>query len=102
MKYKWVGWKKDAGSDKVWGVIMNSPPSPDSWDIPGRYCVFWGRRGAKLQTKIHLVWEWSIDDLIQKKHNKGYQLVAPELLNTIYPGFEEDLKKTAMWSVLSS
>lgn len=100
MKYEFIGWSRDQtkNEDKVWGIIKLSG---DGWK--GTYVSFWGRRGKKLQTKIHkdeLL--WNMERLAEKKKDKGYQKIDQSRLDTVYPEFEKDLQKTAVWSMLRS
>ena len=98
MIYSFIGWCRDeeTNSDKVWGIIKLSG---DMWG--GSYVSFWGRRGKKLQTKIHKnEVDWHMENLADKKQNKGYQKIDEDKLNTVYPEFEKDLQKTAVWSIL--
>jgi len=97
MEYKWIGWMQEGNSDKVWGVITLVEEG-DIWPTPGKYCTFWGRRGKKLQTKIVEGSDYEIRRLISKKTEKGYEVVAINKLNEVYPEFEDDLKKTAFWA----
>ena len=46
MDYKFIGWNKEDGSDKVWGAIYME----DRTIIRPKVLIFWGRRGKKLQT----------------------------------------------------
>ena len=64
--------------------------------------AFWGRRGKKLQTKIHEGLDrWDADKLCDKKEDKGYKAINPNRLDEVYPEFEEDLQKTTVWALLS-
>lgn len=95
IEYTFIGWCKEDSHDKVWGVIKLNG---DQWD--GNYVTFWGRRGKKLQTKIYKNEHyWNIDKLADQKVNKGYKKIEQNELNTVYPEFEEDLKKTTFWSM---
>lgn len=104
MNYKWIGWMQEGTSDKVWGVITLveevRPNRGDIWPTPGKYCTFWGRRGKKLQTKIVEGLDYEIYRSIAKKETKGYEGVDLAKLNEVYPEFEEDLAKTAVWASL--
>lgn len=98
MNYEFIGWARDESKneDKVWGIIKLNG---DGWK--GNYVSFWGRRGKKLQTKIHkdeLLWD--IERLAEKKEKNGYQKIDKSKLNTVYPDFEKDLQKTVVWSML--
>jgi predicted DNA-binding WGR domain protein len=89
MKYEHIGWCREGKHDKVWGIIR----------LHDRDCVtFWGRRGAKLQTKLIKANNWEADDLFRKKVNKGYQELEEYQLNEVYPEFQQDLEKTAFWA----
>ena len=107
MEYKWIGWMQEGTSDKVWGVITIVEENHNIGDMldygtlscQGKYCTFWGRRGKKLQTKIvEGFFDYDIRSLINKKMSKGYEVVAINKLNEVYPEFEDDLKKTAFWA----
>ena len=91
MKYVHIGWCREGSHDKVWGIIR----------LHDRDCVtFWGRRGAKLQTKLIKVSVWEAEDLFRKKRNKGYDSVEEYELHEVYPEFQQDLEKTAFWATL--
>lgn len=102
MKYQHIAWCREGTSDKVWGVICLQEPTGDSWDYinyhDAKFVTFWGRRGAKLQTKL---WQGSVRDtnvLFLKKQDKGYKAVELDELNEVYPEFQQDLEKTAFWA----
>jgi hypothetical protein len=115
MRYAHIGWCQEGTHDKVWGVICLEEtvrPCLTDWDIeeekstPGKYLVFWGRRGKKLQTKLahhHRLW---LDDAVEEmfffKLKKGYKQIDKSKLDTVYPEFEQDLEKTAIWAILRS
>ena len=107
MKYQHIAWCKEGTADKVWGVICLQEPTGDqSWDAinfhDSKFVTFWGRRGAKLQTKF---WQGSVRDtnvLFLKKQDKGYRSVELDELNTVYPEFQSDLEKTAFWATLQA
>ena len=97
IEYTFIGWCKDEekNHDKVWGVIKLNG---NHWH--GNYVSFWGRRGKKLQTKMYKdESDYFIEDLFYKKSSKGYTPINKDELNTVYPEFEEDLKKTTFWSM---
>lgn len=97
-----VGWcfDKVKNHDKVWGVILLERPADSySWQ-PSKYLTFWGRRGAKLQTKLVECNAWKMDDAFNKKCRDGYQKINRAKLNEVYPEFQDDLEKTAVWATL--
>lgn len=97
VEYTFIGWCRDeeANADKVWGIIKLNG---DRYD--GNYVSFWGRRGKKLQTKLHKDQAyWEMDRLADKKANKGYASIDEDKLNTVYPEFQADLEKTAFWNM---
>ena len=98
MKYEHIGWCREGTSDKVWGAICLSHSGTSYGD--NKYVTFWGRRGKKLQTKIVEGNNWTIHQMFDKKLDKGYQSVEVDKLNEVYPEFEKDLQKTAVWSML--
>ena len=101
MNYHWIGHCKEGNSDKVWGLIRLSGDD-DGLKYGYRvndYVAFWGRRGKKLQTKIHKdVDTYSAHKLCDKKIDKGYATI--ETLDAVYPEFEQDLEQTAVWALL--
>lgn len=97
MKYKFIGHCFDPveNHDKVWGAIYLD----NSSTYPCRVLTFWGRRGKKLSTKL-VTDNWDLEKLIQAKSRKGYLGIDKSRLDHVYPEFEEDLEKTAMWALL--
>jgi hypothetical protein len=96
MKYEHIGWMQEGKSDKVWGMIMLQDSG--NWNSKNKYDSFWGRRGAKLQTKIVECSRYEAVTMFQKKRNKGYQEVDKNRLDEVYPEFQSDLEKTAFWA----
>ena len=95
--YGFIGWCKEENHDKVWGYIELNAKSGSKGD----YVVFWGRRGKKLQTKVHQdTYHWDMYKLSQSKERKGYVSVDEDKLNEVYPEFENDLQVTAVWALL--
>lgn len=89
MRYLHIGWCQEDKHDKVWGIIQ----------LRGIDCLtFWGRRGAKLQTKIVKASLWEADHMFRKKVSKGYQEIGEYQLDEVYPEFHQDLEKTAFWA----
>ena len=92
MKYIHIGWCKEGIHDKVWGIMSIQD---------NHYLTFWGRRGAKLQTKlVYIKYSWEATDLFSKKKKKGYQEIEEFELDKVYPEFKQDLEKTAIWATL--
>jgi hypothetical protein len=103
MKYIHIGWCKEGIHDKVWGIIelAKDVPVSDAWHFhTNKYLTFWGRRGAKLQTKLVNGSNYDMDQLFRKKTNKGYKEIEEWQLNEVYPEFQSDLEKTAFWATL--
>ena len=104
MKYQFIGWCHEDTHDKVWGVIELAHDIDGagqfSWNPKNRYVTFWGRRGAKMQTKISAEYESDIKTIIRRKEKKGYQGINTSKLDEVYPEFQTDLEKTAVWSML--
>ena len=96
MKYEHIGWMQEGKSDKVWGMILLQDSG--NWNSDNKYVSFWGRRGAKLQTKIVECNRYDAITMFQKKRNKGYQEVDKNRLDEVYPEFQSDLEKTAFWA----
>lgn len=102
MKYYWIGHCKEGNSDKVWGLIRLTGDDEEFGYRTNNYVAFWGRRGKKLQTKIHEnIDRWDADKLCNKKEDRGYKSIDSNRLDEVYPGFEEDLQKTTVWALLS-
>lgn len=94
MNYHWIGHCREGNSDKVWGMIRLT--------TNGDYVSFWGRRGKKLQTKIHHnLWSYDAEKLCGKKMDRGYNTINTARLDEVYPGFENDLQATTVWALLS-
>jgi hypothetical protein len=117
MRYAHIGWCQEGTHDKVWGVICLEETvrpclAPDGCEeliiegSPGKYLIFWGRRGKKLQTKLahhHRLWlDDCVEEMFWKKLDKGYKEVDKQQLDAVYPEFESDLEKTAMWALLQA
>ncbi len=100
MQYKFIGWCRDRDHDKVWGVIYLEDYSQIPYYPSHAKClVFWGRRGGKLQTKLDQD-DRTLKKLIDSKIQKGYKEIKSGKLSEIYPEFENDLEKTAVYSIL--
>lgn len=97
--YRFIGWCKEVNHDKVWGVICLQEPTT-SYRDDGKFVTFWGRRGKKLQTKIVEGNNWDMQKLFLKKLDKSYKEVDKQRLDEVYPEFEQDLEKTAIWAIL--
>jgi predicted DNA-binding WGR domain protein len=97
MNYRFIGHCFDPkeNHDKVWGAIFLGEPGV--WGT--RVLTFWGRRGKKLQTKLAQD-DWCMTKLINTKVNNGYVEIDADRLDKVYPEFEADLEKTAMWAML--
>jgi len=111
MNYAYIGWCREGTSDKVWGIILlreheashlKFHPFPNYKPAYNEYLSFWGRRGAKLQTKMFSASIWEAEDMFRKKENKGYVNIPKSRLDEVYPNFQTDLEKTAMWAMLKS
>lgn len=98
LNYHFIGWCKENNHDKVWGAIVIRNGLHDWSDKT--YLTFWGRRGKKLQTRIITTSSYDIEKLERSKRNKGYNSINKDSLDTVYPEFENDLSKTAMWASL--
>ena len=105
MKFEHIGWCRNEkeNTDKVWGVILlqeDAPSNKQHWGWGGinKYVTFWGRRGAKLQTKIVEDSSYAVIEMFLKKQNKGYQSIEIDELHKVYPEFQQDLEKTAFWA----
>jgi predicted DNA-binding WGR domain protein len=97
VEYTFIGWCRDeeANADKVWGIMKLTG---NGWT--GSYVSFWGRRGKKLQTKLHKdEYEWNMEKLVDQKARKGYKGIDKDKLDTVYPEFQADLEKTAFWNM---
>ena len=104
INYHWIGHCREGTSDKVWGLIRLTGDDDDSqWRRRhNNYVAFWGRRGKKLQTKIHEGLDgYDATRLCDKKIDRGYATIDTDRLEDVYPGFEEDLQKTTVWALLS-
>ena len=99
INYEYIGWYQDLTSDKVW-VCINLNNSDRHYSHPGKYLTVWGRRGKRLQSKIIECTARDAHQLVMTKARKGYQRFVKTELDQVYPEFEQDLEKTAAWSML--
>lgn len=98
MDYKFIGWNTEDNHDKVWVCVRLTG---DAWR--GTYATIWGRRGKKLQYKVHTeTSSWKMENLIAGKESKGYDKVSESKLNHIYPEFQDDLEKVGFWAMLQA
>ncbi len=105
MKYEHILWCNENNHDKVWGMIRIAEVNiiyDDSRINTYKYLTFWGRRGKKLQTKISDDYFMDAELQRDKKLKKGYKIVSKSELDSVYPEFEKDLEKTAVWAMLRS
>jgi hypothetical protein len=103
MSKKHILWCKEGIHDKVWGIILlaEDVQISDAWPFKSnKYVTFWGRRGAKLQTKQWNGKEYDAYEMTRKKMKKGYQEVDERYLDEVYPEFQQDLEKTEFWAQL--
>jgi hypothetical protein len=100
VKYEFIGWERDEAKniDKVWGVICIDTPRT-TW-TEGKYLAFWGRRGKKLSTQVHTKSVFEMRKLWEKKNDNGYTKIHEQRLAAVYPEFQDDLEKTAVWALL--
>jgi len=103
MEYKHIGWyrNEEENSDKVWGIILlRNNDTNDFGYTKNQYVSFWGRRGKKLQTKLFESSTRDAIEMFEKKLHSGYKSVELDELNSVYPEFQDDLEKTAVWALL--
>ncbi len=101
MNYHWIGHCREGTSDKIWGLICLSADAANNPWTRHSYVSFWGRRGKKLQTKIHQNLDYyDADRLVDKKEARGYNVIDVNRLDRVYPEFEQDLEATAVWALL--
>jgi len=101
MEFVHIGWCKDATHDKVWGILLLES-NVDGHNYFNKYASFWGRRGGKLQTKIFESSSWQAREMFDAKLKKGYSSVNKNRLDTVYPEFQRDLERTALWAILKA
>jgi len=106
IKYHFIGWCKDGGHDKIWGIIQLTEATAGYHWSQGDFVTVWGKRGKALQTKIYKdTTSYTMSRLADKKMHKSkseecYKEVDKTKLDEVYPEFEQDLKETAFWSKL--
>jgi hypothetical protein len=104
MNYFYIGHCQEGTSDKVWGLIRLTGADDDlqfGYRV-NDYVAFWGRRGKKLQTKIHhSIDSYDAQRLCDKKESGGYKTIDVNRLDAVYPEFENDLQATTVWALLS-
>jgi predicted DNA-binding WGR domain protein len=95
MNFKFIGWCNTDNHDKIWGLVTLREGLSE-----GAYLIFWGRRGKKLQTKIHKDASWGIWDKINSKRERGYVDIKIDEISKDYPDFEHELNKKVVWAML--
>ena len=103
MNYHWIGHCREGTSDKIWGMIRLTGADDDLkyGYRTNNYVAFWGRRGKRLQTKIHEnIDRYDADKLVDKKRTRGYNVIDMDRLSEVYPEFEQDLETTTVWALL--
>jgi len=123
MKITFAGLKTTGKVETVWAVI-ELRPDPKYGGIYD-YLFLWGRRNGKLRTLVRQGYQrpaWNNVDgifrnvgmvagFINKKIKHGYEPVAvfdgliesknlKEELSAVYPGFDKQLDKLAVWETL--
>ena len=98
MNYEFIGWNNDDDHDKVWGVIRLRTVT----EYNAVYVSFWGRRGKKLSHKVFESGRWDLNKMVAGKLDKGYREIYKDDINNVYPEFEKDLQKTAVWAMLKA
>jgi hypothetical protein len=97
MRYAHILWCNEGKHDKVWGVICLYEPEGYGYSN-GKFLTVWGRRGAKLQTKLWTGSNYEAEELARKKLRGEYEEVDQRYLDEVYPDFQQDLEKTAFWA----
>jgi len=100
LSFEFVGWCKEDEHDKVWVAVVLRKGENRWSDM--KYATFWGRRGKKLQHKIFTGTQWDLEKTVRSKVNKGYISIDQQKLDEVYPDFERDLQKTAVWAMLKA
>ena len=95
INYRYIGWCSVDNSDKVWACIQLNGDH-----LHGKFLTVWGRRGKRLQSKIVESNPYDMGKLIGSKVAKGYCAIPEDKLDEVYPEFEQDLERTAAWSML--
>lgn len=98
MEYKYICWCKEDNHDKIWGIILIEKNVESTGS--NKYLTVWGKRGAKIQTKLWKGDQHVATTLYNNKIKKGYMSVDINHLHTVYPEFQRDLEKTTIWSIL--
>ena len=85
LDYRFIGWCHENGHDKVWVAIK----------IGDKYLTVWGARGKKLSTLMV-----TFDKMMSRIREKEDRYEEIDNLSDVYPDFERDLEKTAVWAIL--
>lgn len=91
------GWCSEEGHDKVWGYLTIGS---DTHNRHTELYNFWGKRGKRLAFQKH-EGLWGSDELQKRADQKtrsgrssgSYQRVAPSNIESVVPGFFEELEK---------
>lgn len=79
----WFGWFRNLqkNSDKIWGVLR----------IEDTYYYFWAKRNSQVQFKKVPI-EEDFFRKIDSKSKKGYNEIASEEVDTVWPDFNKTVE----------
>ncbi len=97
IKFGWIGWNQDDGSDKIWGWLHQSQYAHDAKTA----FIFWGRRGKTLSFKT-CANDYDLIKLVDSKNRKGYVRINESEFKDLWPDFYEMCEQKLTWHILSS
>lgn len=95
IEFIYIGWCKGTSkdgvkNDKVWTAFKAG----------GKYYAGWGGRGKAIRFKKH-IGRYSLEDVMYRKQ-KDYNEVDSFRLFSVFPYFEEDIKKHLSFDILAN
>ncbi len=99
MQIEFVGWNTLNDSDKIWGITKIESRSGPSV-FYNDYVIFWGKRGAKMQSRTWRAGVWDARKLINKKIAAGYADHSRTTLGAIQPDLKKNIENTVILAAL--
>jgi D-lyxose ketol-isomerase len=90
-----LAWNNTNNSDKIWGIVPLNNERATFWN-PGKYLIFWGKRGKKLSSIIRTIDESQAQMLFKTKLNR-YTEVKEQDFEKVSPGIVKEIERMLIW-----
>jgi hypothetical protein len=110
--FDYDNWEKEYTERKLMGIGPLLQNYLNQQDTENKYVTFWGIKGKKLQKRVWSGYPYHVEhkfyDKVGRHWTVGkYTEYTPfskkrKNLKSIYPTFQQDLDKIALWAMLSS